>query len=152
MLRSDLCHYSDAYIAVKGDIVLTKSNGRRAIYIRNKFLVFKNNASFTNCISKINNVLIDNEEDLDIVMAICLNTVKIIEKQQEVFGIITEVNLIILLLMMTTLLLIITMQALKQVLNLLNTNVVLQEKHQMQIMALSEKIERLKNILKLLLH
>ena len=120
--------------------------------MRNKFLVFKNNASFTNCISKINNVLIDNEEDLDIVMPICLNTVKIIEKQQEVFGIITEVNLIILLLMMTTLLLIITMQTLKQVLSLLNANVVLQEKHQLQIMALSEKIERLKNILKLVFH
>ena len=25
MLRSDLCHYSDAYIVVKRDIVLTKS-------------------------------------------------------------------------------------------------------------------------------
>ena len=29
------------------------------------FLAFKNNAAFTNCISKINNVLIDNAEDLD---------------------------------------------------------------------------------------
>ena len=37
MLRSDLCHYSDAYIVVKGDIVLTKSNGRRAIDMRNRF-------------------------------------------------------------------------------------------------------------------
>ena len=35
---------------------------------RNSFLAFKNNAPFTNCISKINNVLIDNAEDLDIVM------------------------------------------------------------------------------------
>ena len=31
---------------------------------RNSFLAFKNNAPFTNCISKINNVLIDNAEDL----------------------------------------------------------------------------------------
>ena len=31
-------------------------------------IAFKNNAPFTNCISKINNVLIDNAEDLDIVM------------------------------------------------------------------------------------
>ena len=31
-------------------------------------MAFKNNAPFTNCISKINNVLIDNAEDLDIVM------------------------------------------------------------------------------------
>ena len=59
MLRSDLCDYSDAYIVVKR---------RRVIDIRNRFLAFKNNAPFTNCISKINNVLIDNAEDLDIVM------------------------------------------------------------------------------------
>ena len=31
-------------------------------------IAFKNNAPFTNCISKINNVLIDNAEDLDVVM------------------------------------------------------------------------------------
>ena len=35
---------------------------------RNSFLAFKNNAPFTNCISKINNALIYNAEDLDIVM------------------------------------------------------------------------------------
>ena len=68
MLRSDLCDYSDAYIVVKGDIVLTKAIGRRPVDIRNRFLAFKNNAPFTNYISKINNVLIDNAEDLDIVM------------------------------------------------------------------------------------
>ena len=68
MLRSDLCDYSDAYIVVKGDITLTKTNGREIIDIRNRFLAFKNNAPFTNCISKINNVLIDNAEDLDIVI------------------------------------------------------------------------------------
>ena len=68
MLRSDLCDFSDAHIVVKGDITLTKTNGRGIIDIRNRFLAFKNNAPFTNCISKINNVLIDNAEDLDIVM------------------------------------------------------------------------------------
>ena len=70
MLRSDLCDYSDAYIVVKGDITLTKTNGRGIIDIRNRFLAFKNNAPFTNCISKINNVLIDNAEDLDVVMPV----------------------------------------------------------------------------------
>ena len=35
---------------------------------RNKNLTFKNNASFRSCISKINNTLIENAEDLDIVM------------------------------------------------------------------------------------
>ena len=68
MLRSDLCDFSDAYIVVKGTITLTKTNGRGIIDIRNRFLAFKNNAPFTNCISKINNVLIDNAEDLDIVI------------------------------------------------------------------------------------
>ena len=68
MLRSDLCDFSDAYIVVKGVITVTKTNGRDFIDIRNRFLAFKNNAPFTNCISKINNVLIDNAEDLDIVM------------------------------------------------------------------------------------
>ena len=69
MLRSDLCDYSDAYIVRKGDITPTKSNWRGIIDIRNRFLAFKNNAPFTNCISKINNVLIDNAKDLDIVMS-----------------------------------------------------------------------------------
>ena len=68
MLRSDLCDFSDAYIVVKGDITLTKAANRDFIDVRNRFLAFKNNAPFTNCISKINNVLIDNAEDLDIVM------------------------------------------------------------------------------------
>ena len=31
-------------------------------------LAFKNNAPFTSCMSKINNILIGNAEDLDIVM------------------------------------------------------------------------------------
>ena len=56
-----------AYIVVKGAITLTKTD-RRFIDIRNMFLAFKNNAPFTNCISKINNVLIDNAEDLGVVM------------------------------------------------------------------------------------
>ena len=68
MLRSDLFDYSDAYIVVKGDITFAKTNGRGIIDIRNRFLTFNNNMPFTNCMSKINNVLIDNAEDLDIVM------------------------------------------------------------------------------------
>ena len=68
MVRSDLCDFSDVYIVIKGYITLTKIDGRGLINIRNRFLAFKNNAPFTNCISKINNVLIDNVEDLDVVM------------------------------------------------------------------------------------
>ena len=64
MLKSDLCDYSDAYIVVKVKITVTNPNSDAY----NKKLVFKNNASFTSCISKINNTLIDNAEDLNIVM------------------------------------------------------------------------------------
>ena len=69
LLRSDLCDFSGAYIVVKGTITLTKTDGRGFIDIRNRFLPFKNNAPFTNWISKINNVLIDNVKDLDVVMS-----------------------------------------------------------------------------------
>ena len=67
MLRSDLSDFSYAYIVVKGTITLTKTYGRGIIDI-NRFLALKNHAPFTNCISKINNVLIDNAEDLDVVI------------------------------------------------------------------------------------
>ena len=50
MLRSDLYDFSDVYTVVKGDITLTKVANRDFINVRNRFLVFKNNALFTNCI------------------------------------------------------------------------------------------------------
>ena len=65
MLRSDLCDFSDAYIVVKGTITVTGTTSRNS---KNRPLAFKNNTPFINCISKINNTLIDNAEDLDIVM------------------------------------------------------------------------------------
>ena len=68
MLRSGLCDFSDAYIVVKGDITLTKDGNREFMNLRNTFLAFKSNAPFTNWISKINNVLTDNPEDLDVVL------------------------------------------------------------------------------------
>ena len=46
MLRSDLCDYSDEYIVVKRTITVVRPNGVK----RNKSVVFKNNASFINCI------------------------------------------------------------------------------------------------------
>ena len=63
-LRSDLCHFSDAYIVVKGTITVTNPDNAK----RNKAVTFKNNAPFINCISKTNGVQIDNAEDLDVVM------------------------------------------------------------------------------------
>ena len=60
MLRSDWCDYSDANIVVKGTITVTRLNS----VLYDKKLAFKNNAPFVSCISKINNTLIDNAEDL----------------------------------------------------------------------------------------
>ena len=71
MLQWDLCDFSDACVVVKGDIVLKKDADRGFIDIRNRSFAFKNNAPFTNCISKIINVLIDNAEGLDVVMPMC---------------------------------------------------------------------------------
>ena len=64
MLRSDLCDYSDAYIVLKGKITVTNPDNNAY----DKKLSLRNNAPFLSCISKINNTLIDNAEDLDIVM------------------------------------------------------------------------------------
>ena len=88
MLRSDLCDYSDAYIVLKGDIIVTRKIFTAADFERphntnlhtintnnannnafgEKKLVFKNNAPSIDCISKINGIEIDNAEDLDVVM------------------------------------------------------------------------------------
>ena len=62
MLRSDLCDFSDAYIVVKGIITVTEQDNAK----RNKSVVFKNNAPYMNCISKVNSVQIDNAEDLEL--------------------------------------------------------------------------------------
>ena len=88
MLRSNLCDFSDAYIVVKGNVTVNKktftvddiealnntaanaaaTNTANDNSFGEKKLVFKNNAPFINCVSKINGVKIDNAEDLDVVM------------------------------------------------------------------------------------
>ena len=67
MLRSDLCDYSDAYIVVKRviDLLAAAANENDKA---EKNVAFKNNVPFRSWISKINNTLIENAEDLDIVM------------------------------------------------------------------------------------
>ena len=65
VLRSYLCDYSDAYIVVKGTIDLLAAAANEIDKVK-KDVVFKNNAPFRSCISKINSTLIDNAEDLDI--------------------------------------------------------------------------------------
>ena len=71
MLRSNLFHYADSYILVKGTITITGAGDDAAAKRadeRNKGVTFKNCAPFTKCISRINNTGIDNAHDIDIVM------------------------------------------------------------------------------------
>ena len=101
MLISSLCDYSDAYIRVKANITITgagdKEAARRADE-KNKRVAFKNSASFTICISEINNTQIDNCKDIDIIMPmynLTENIVIIMQKHLAVCGNITEMNQII---------------------------------------------------------
>ena len=70
MLKSSLCDYTDAYILVKGTITVNSTSAQGAAANNtNKKVIFKNCAPFTNCISEINNIQIDNAKDIDIVMS-----------------------------------------------------------------------------------
>ena len=104
MLRSDLCDFSDAYIVVKVTITVTKKH-IKVMILRNliiqqlmqlllilqiimcleKQIVFKNNAPFMNCISKINGTKIDNTEDLYVVMPM-YNLLKYIKNCRKTTG------------------------------------------------------------------
>ena len=66
MLKSDLCDYSDAYFVVKG--IFTVSADERDRDKMNRQVILKNNAPFISCISKINGVLVEKAEGLDIVI------------------------------------------------------------------------------------
>ena len=71
MLRTSLCDYSDGYILVSGTIIITgegNDDAARRLDERNKGVIFKNCAPFTDCISEINNTQIDNAKDIDVVM------------------------------------------------------------------------------------
>ena len=71
MLKSSLCDYSDEYILVKETITIAGAGDNAAARQadeRDKSVVFKNCAPFTNCTSKLNNTQVDNAKDIDIVM------------------------------------------------------------------------------------
>ena len=71
MLRSSLCDYSDVYILFKGNISVNNTAAVPAVpNNRNKKVIFKNCAPFTDFRSKINNAQVDNAKDTDIVMPI----------------------------------------------------------------------------------
>ena len=70
MLKSSLCDYSDVYILIKGTITITGAGAdaaARQADERDKGVVFKICAPFTNCISEINNTQVDNAKDICII-------------------------------------------------------------------------------------
>ena len=83
MLRSNLCDYADSYILVKRTITITGNAvqvpnpdaprtsaqllAAREADERDKGAIFKNCATFTKCIRRINNTDLDNAQDIDIV-------------------------------------------------------------------------------------
>ena len=71
MIRSNLYDYSDVYILVSKTITITgegADDAAKQADERDKGVIFKNCAPFTECISNINNTQIDNAKDLDVVM------------------------------------------------------------------------------------
>ena len=70
MLRSRLCDYSDVYILLKGNITVSNTGTAAAPNKRNEKLIFKNYASFTDCISEKYSKEIDHAKDIDVAMPI----------------------------------------------------------------------------------
>ena len=68
MLRSSLCDYSDAYILVKGAITVAPATAATPNNA-NKNVIFKDCAPFTNCISRTNNMQVDDVDNIDVVMS-----------------------------------------------------------------------------------
>ena len=62
VLKSNLCHFNDAYIVVTGNITIVNDNRTQ--------VAFKNCVQFTRCITKMDRTRLDDAEDLDLVMLI----------------------------------------------------------------------------------
>ena len=82
ILRSDICHYGDAYIVAKGTITVEGANNRDQ---HNRSHILNNNVPFISCISKINETLIGNAKNLDIVM-LMYNLVKYSKNYSKISG------------------------------------------------------------------
>ena len=71
MLRSNLCDYADASMLVKRTVEIIGTADDAAAKQADeggKGVTFKNFASYTKCINRINNTETDNAKDTDIVM------------------------------------------------------------------------------------
>ena len=70
MIRSSLCHYSDAYIHVKGTITIPNTGKGAAQIMSIKKRIFKNCAPLTNYITKLINKQTDDASDIDVTIAV----------------------------------------------------------------------------------
>ena len=64
-------NYSDAYILVSGTVTIIgegADDAAKRVDEREKLVIFKNWAPFTDCISEINNTQINNAKDIDAVI------------------------------------------------------------------------------------
>ena len=93
MLRSNLCDYSDLCILLKETTKITRAVADAEVRNadeRNKQVTCQQPTPFTDCISEINNIQVNNAKDLDVVILmynIMRNTAEIImQKHQEIHG------------------------------------------------------------------
>ena len=80
VLRSSSCDYSDAFIFTSGTLTITgegADDNSKQLDERNKGVIFKNCAPFTDWISEINNTQIDNAKYIDVMMPVLAWTIKI---------------------------------------------------------------------------
>ena len=71
MLKSGLFDYNDAYKVVKGIITVAGQGADTAAIAadrNNKEVIIENYAQFTDCISEMNNTIVNNAKDLDVLM------------------------------------------------------------------------------------
>ena len=85
MIRSNLSHYSDEDIHDKGIITVPNTGKGAAPDNRNKQLIFKNVARFTNWISEINNSQVNDAHGVDVVMLI-YNLIEYRDNYSKTFG------------------------------------------------------------------
>ena len=71
MIRSHLCDYSDEYILVRGTITINgagDNDSAKQADERNKGVIFKDYAPFTDCISEVNNNQLDYTKNINVVI------------------------------------------------------------------------------------
>ena len=94
ILKSNLCHYSNAHILIRGDITVVAAPATQ--------LAFKNCAPFTKCITKIDETTIDDVHNLDLVVPMhnLIEYSSNIRKQQNVYGFILKMKQLSLMLIL----------------------------------------------------